>query len=370
MNAHKNAWLEGYVKALSEEKYSYILIKKRCEDHGYKISKCKISHIINNKGKKRESIALGKEITPNAYPRKVVTKGLISKVKAQVLKENPPTQRSLASALGTSSRTINKIINKDLGLKKTKKYNVHRLLPRHIAERRTNCRKLYEKHLSGEKWKFVVTLDEAWIYLSDCGKKRGIFYKKRTEKSTENWFKESREGFPKGFMVVAGFSYNGKLTIRKIEKNAKINSKYFQDKILTPIFEKDIPSLYPMDLDKVELHQDKASSHTSKSTALFLEKMRNETGIKAIPFGHIPVKSPDASPMDFCAFGLLKQALSKRKPKTLDGLWKVVEDEWSKLSIVTLRKSLLSWKIRCRSIVQNKGYQIEHLKYNNYGLNK
>ena len=42
-----------------------------CEDHGYKISKCKISHIINIKGKKRESVALGKNITPNAYPEKV-----------------------------------------------------------------------------------------------------------------------------------------------------------------------------------------------------------------------------------------------------------------------------------------------------------
>ena len=157
-----------------------------------------------------------------------------------MLKENLPSQRALALALGTSASTINKIINKNLDLKKTKKHNVHRLLPRHIAE----------------------------------------------------------------------------------------------------------------------------------STTLFLEKLRNETGIKAIPFGQIPVKSPDASPMDFCAFGLLKQALSKRKPETLDGLWKVVEDEWSKLSIVTLRKSLLSWKIRCRSIVQNKGYQIEHLKNNNYGLNK
>jgi len=96
----------------------------------------------------------------------------------------------------------------------------------------------------------------------------------------------------------------------------------------------------------VAFHQDKASRHTSNSTRQFLDLMTAETGIKAIPFSHIPVKSPDASPMDFCAFGLLKQALGKRHPKTLAGLWKVVNDEWNKLDLTVLRKSLLAWKFR------------------------
>ena len=169
-------------------------------------------------------------------------------------------------------------------------------------------------------------------------------------------------------MIVAGFSYNGKLKIRKVAKSVKINATYYQEHILTPIFMNDIPLLYPFDFQNVEIHQDKASSHTAHSTCTFLEEMEQETGIKSIPFDHIPVKSPDCSPMDFCVFGLLKQALSKRHPKSLNGLWKVVEDEWDKLSITTLRKSLLSWKTRCRAIVQNKGFQIEHLKNRNYGL--
>ena len=63
---------------------------------------------------------------------------------------------------------------------------------------------------------------------------------------------------------------------------------------------------------------DKASSHTSKSTATYLAKKELETGIKCIPFNEIPVKSPDAYPMDFCAFGLLKRALGKRLPSTLN----------------------------------------------------
>ena len=36
--------------------------------------------------------------------------------------------------------------------------------------------------------------------------------------------------------------------------------------------------------------------------------------MKAVPFTDIPIKSPDVSPMDFCAFGLLKSALVKLRP--------------------------------------------------------
>ncbi|GFV99550.1 uncharacterized protein TNCV_5079141 [Trichonephila clavipes] len=71
-----------------------------------------------------------------------------------------------------------------------------------------------------------------------------------------------------------------------------------------PNFEKEIPSLYGKDFDKVQLHMDRASSHTSKSTATYLAKKESETGMKYIPFDEIHIKSPYASAMNFCAFGL------------------------------------------------------------------
>ena len=110
---------------------------------------------------------------------------------------------------------------------------------------------------------------------------------------------------------------------------------------------------------------DKASSHMSQSTTAYLAKKESETGIKYIPFDGIPVKSPDASPMDFCAFGLLKRALEKRHPKTLNRLWKKVQEEWSKIDTIVLRKSLFSRKIRCRDFVKNYGYQIKANRHKN-----
>ena len=68
-------------------------------------------------------------------------------MKMFVTRENPPTQNSTAKSLNTSIATINKIINQDLQLKKTKKHKVHQLLPRHMVQRRTLCRTLHENYL-------------------------------------------------------------------------------------------------------------------------------------------------------------------------------------------------------------------------------
>lgn len=56
--------------------------------------------------------------------------------------------------------------------------------------------------------------------------------------------------------------------------------------------------------------------------------MRNETGIKTISFKCILPKSPDVLSMDYNAFGLLKQALYKQNPETLDGLCKIAQEKW------------------------------------------
>ena len=57
--------------------------------------------------------------------------------------------------------------------------------------------------------------------------------------------------------------------------------------------------------------------------------------------------------MDFCAFGRMKTALSKRKPTTIDGIWKVIEGEWISKPLEVSRIFLLSQKSQSRLRVHN-----------------
>ncbi|GFX06191.1 transposable element Tcb1 transposase [Trichonephila clavipes] len=86
--------------------------------------------------------------------------------------------------------------------------------------------------------------------------------------------------------------------------------------LLDNVVQKEIPTLYGKDIDKVELHMDKTSSHPSKSTAAHLAKKESKPEIKCIPLNEILVKSPDASSIDFSSFVLVKRTLGKWYPRT------------------------------------------------------
>ncbi|GFV45801.1 uncharacterized protein TNCV_2321611 [Trichonephila clavipes] len=181
----------------------------------------------------------------------VRTQATMKKEKYLILKENPPTQRFIASNLGMYSGTVSEILHKDLKLKKRLKLKVRLFLPKHVAERKTNVRKLCAKHLDDEKWKFGVTLDEAWVYLMPPGRQR-----------PDQGPRNSSWQRAKGSMSLA------------------VALSTIQQSILEPIFEEGIPALYGKDIDKFELHMDKASIHLFKSSAAYLAKKETKTGIK------------------------------------------------------------------------------------------
>ena len=57
--------------------------------------------------------------------------------------------------------------------------------------------------------------------------------------------------------------------------------------------QKKIPFLYPDEFHGMNLHQEKTTSHTSKNTTAFIEKLKIDANIECILFHHIPAKLPD-----------------------------------------------------------------------------
>ena len=140
------------------------------------ISKSCVRHIINihKNGFPSEAQSSKKLKRVRSQPARSAI--FVAKVKAAVTKENPRTQRSIANRTNTSKGTVWHIIHENWGLERRHKARGHALKERHIKERFTIARKLYENYLAGDKWQWIVSLDEVLIYLDNTNRPRKIYY--------------------------------------------------------------------------------------------------------------------------------------------------------------------------------------------------
>lgn len=138
-------------------------------------------------------------------------------------------------------------------------------------------------------------------------------------------------------MLVVVFCSRGKLKLCRVANNVKVNAAYYREHVLMGIYNNEMSTMYGAETNCVELlRQDKESSHTVKSLLAFYRRMEAKTRICAIPFCDIPVKSPDASPMNYCAFRLLQHHLRKflkqihfHKLRTVSGRRAIVKHDGS-----------------------------------------
>lgn len=357
-----SAETETTVRTLSKENFSKISIKNKLKEDDVDISISSISRILKNVGLKRQAILQGKPVPKYRRPPLKRTPGMVKKIKVLANRENPASYRAMKNKSGLSLGSIHKVIHQDLGLQTRKKSKVHRLLPRHKKNRKTNCRKLYEQHLAGDRSEFAVTLDEALVYMNNVNGTRRICYVKKGEDVPDDWMFEKNESFSTKFMVIGVITGRGTVPLFRVPPKVKINAEYYVEYVLKPLFRDHLPRLYPNDMHNVFFHHDKASSHTADLTTAYLEKMKTELGISYLEKQDIPVKCPDGSPLDFFGFGYLKQKLFPRKARTMEGVWKIAQEVWSQLDLPLIKSVFNSWKIRLRLITARDGQQIEHTK--------
>lgn len=233
------------------------------------------------------------------------------------------------------------------------KIKVHAIYKTAIKRRKERSLKLYRR-LSGGRYKQYITTDEAWFYLSNFKREKNTFYSKiglRQRTPTRRPLQHS-----KGLMAWAGICSRGRTKLRWVDVGAKVDAKYYIDRVLKPFLKKDAPSLYPE--GNFIFHQDSAPAHRAAITQDFL----SDRGINFIKADEWIPCSPDASPMDFGVWSWMKSRLKYKKVRTLLGLKKAVQKVWTELPQNLIDNVLKSWPKRVYQIYKAKGFQIEHLR--------
>ena len=351
--------LEGRIRALNELNWSCRRIAKHLTEGRNSVSVATVSRVLRNIGKTREARQLG--LVYKHLPRnQKLTNSKLKELDRMSSKPNPLSQENMARKLGVSQTTICVAIKQKLGKRTRVKRQVHALTTENKDNRKKNARKLYNM-MSVEQLEFMVTLDEALMFLSSDNHKTNHCYLKFGETLPENCLVSCKESFPKSAMVVGGITGKGVLPLLKLPPNVKINAQNYIDFVLKPYFEEYLPKLYPNEMHKIIFHHDKASSHTANITTLYLQEQQRKYGLSFLSKENIPVKGPDISPLDFYGFGYLKQKAKSCRATTMKGLWKFWNKTWSSVTPEKCLDVFKSWKIRLGWVYKMDGGHIEHI---------
>ena len=161
--------------------------------------------------------------------------------------------------------------------------------------------------MARDKSEFAVTLDKALIYEYETNEQILICYVSRGETIPDDWVFEEGESSIKILMVVGIISGRGRVPLLRITVRVKINTDYYVNYVLKPLFSVHPPRFYPNEMDNFFLHHDKASSHTANLAISYLAKMKEELVVSYMSKEDTPIKTPDGSSLDFLGFGYLSR---------------------------------------------------------------
>ena len=113
--------------------------------------------------------------------------------------------------------------------------------------------------------------DEAWRCLSHVNGWWQIFCEFHGKKGPERKRKICAQKHPREVRFVAGISAFGPTASLFFPPDAKVHAKLYFNKLLKPLFEKDISRLFGKDVKSAVLHHDSARAHTVATTVQWLE---------------------------------------------------------------------------------------------------
>ena len=119
-----------------------------------------------------------------------------------------------------------------------------------------------------------------------------------------------------------GDCMRGTTSAHFVPNDAKVNNEVFIKSVLEPLFEYDVPRLYPGQEKKVILHMDSAGAHVHANVVKWLCNRK----INFIPKEEWFANSPDLSPMNYGMNSVFKNKCNLQKAKDKKQL--VLRSNW------------------------------------------
>lgn len=301
-----------------------------------------------------------KRRTGSGRPRSVRTNVIINAVRNLAL--SPPgsprkhlSPRVIGKRLNISHGSVRQIIKKDLKLNIFKRTKVHKLTEANKRKRLACCTEFLRRYPPNVVKNIFFTDEKMFSLVNSVNTQNDRIYStcKKKKDVPEKHLCVPRPYFSKKIMISLGVSLNGKGRIHLIDKGAKVNATYYQQRILATGLIPDCHRIFHN--NNYIFQQDGAPSHTAKSTINFL----NREVPSFIKPSEWPPSSPDLNPMDYAIWPILQQSVYEINCANEKDLFKQICKCWKNVTQITIKSAILQWRKRLQKCVEVLGSHIE-----------
>lgn len=283
-------------------------------------------------------------------PKTAVVPENIDAVRNLIEEDRHMTYREIMSCLGISATSVHSILHEYLGVRKLCARWIPHLLTDVQKKTRVDwCRKMLEKFVDGasKSVNYIVTGDESWIYA----------YEPETKNQSTVWVFQFEENPTKIVrarsvakqMVACFFKKTGHVATVALENHKTVNSAWYTTICLPEVFNK---LRETNSKQRIILHHDNASSHTSHQTSEYLSTQKIEM------MGHPPY-SPDLAPNDFFLFPKIKDKLRGQRFSSPEDAVEEFKNHVLELSSSDWQKCFDKWFARMHKCIEHQGEYFE-----------
>ena len=288
-------------------------------------------------------------------PRSGHTRRNIRKVEDLVAADRRVTIKEMSLKSGICTSTIQRILKKDLKLKKKCASFVPAVLADHHKARRRDVCNFFTRLMgqSPRVFRNLVTMDESWVYVWDPALR--IHNKEWLRAGEDRPLVPRKTIATAKVMLVAFYDSKGMVYFEYVQCPQTVNQQVFRGILRRFDAAHQCRRPHAAVHGRRFLHMDNAPAHNAGLTLALVAQL----GWTRLPQ---PAYSLDLAPCDFWLFSRLKKNLRGVRFRSLADLKEAVSDEIAMIPAMEYRHSLLvSWPRQWRACLQHQGNFFEGL---------
>lgn len=286
-------------------------------------------------------------------PRTVRTSAVIKAVRERIRRNPLRKQKIMAREVQISTRSMSRLITKDLKMGAYRRSTGHRLTVNLRRIRETRARELLRRHANGDHRNILFTDEKIFTVEQKFNKQNDRVYAHSSREAAEVVPKVERGHHPASVMVWWGISYHGVTHLHFCEQGVKTSARTYQTDVLEGVVKPLNGTLFSG--RRWVFQQDSAPAHKAKTTQAWLrDNVPDFIAAEDWPSG-----SPDLNPLDYRLWSELENKACSRPHRNIEALKRDLVKAAASMPLDVIRAAIDEWPQRLTACIQKQGGHFE-----------